>query len=34
VTVAENIKNYLEQQKLSELAPDYLKKLNKAASVE
>lgn len=34
VTVTENIKNYLEQQKLSELAPDYLKKLNKSANVE
>ena len=34
VTVAENIKNYLEQQKLSELTPDYLKKLNKDAGVE
>ena len=34
VTVTENIKKYLEQQKLSELVPDYLKKLNKAAGVE
>ena len=34
VTVAENIKNFLEQQKLSELAPVYLKKLNKDAGVE
>ena len=34
VTVSENIKKYLEQQKLSDLAPDYLKKLNKDAGVE
>ena len=34
VTVAENIKNYLEQQKLSDLMPDYLKKLTKDAGIE
>ena len=34
VTVTENIKKYLEQQKLSDLAPDYLEKLNKDAGVE
>jgi parvulin-like peptidyl-prolyl isomerase len=34
VTVNENIKNFLERQKLSDLAPDYLKKLNKDAGVE
>jgi peptidyl-prolyl cis-trans isomerase C len=33
-TVLEAVKNTIEQQKLAELAPDYLKKLNKDAGVE
>jgi len=33
-TVAEDIKDYLEQQKLKEHAPAYLKKLNKDAGVQ